>query len=146
MEPLYKGHAGTMKIVLYREVSFIQRLNYTRKYCIGSKQERGVLYSNQSVLYGSTYCIVVENYTWLQYHYRCSKMREALFEFVIVVFLNLQKQNQKCIHCYKNTHIHAHGFLRRVCSIFSQELLHNVISATTYIYAFFITTKYMHSF
>ena len=29
VEPLYKGHAETMKIVLYREVSFIQRLNYT---------------------------------------------------------------------------------------------------------------------
>ena len=25
VEPLYKGHAGTMKIVLYTEVSFTQR-------------------------------------------------------------------------------------------------------------------------
>ena len=32
VEPLYKGHAGTMKSVLYMEVSFIQRLNYMRKY------------------------------------------------------------------------------------------------------------------
>ena len=28
VEPLYKGHAGTIKIVLYIEVSYIQRLNY----------------------------------------------------------------------------------------------------------------------
>ena len=26
VEPLYKGHTGTMKIVLYTEVSFIQKL------------------------------------------------------------------------------------------------------------------------
>ena len=32
VEPLYKGHAGTTKSVLYTEVSFIQRLlNYTQK-------------------------------------------------------------------------------------------------------------------
>ena len=29
VEPLYKRHAGTIKIVLYTEVSFIQRLSYT---------------------------------------------------------------------------------------------------------------------
>ena len=29
VEPLYKGHAVTTKIILYTEVSFIQRLNYT---------------------------------------------------------------------------------------------------------------------
>ena len=32
VEPLYKGHAETMEIVLYTEVSSIQRLNYTCKY------------------------------------------------------------------------------------------------------------------
>ena len=32
-EPLYKGHAGAMKIYCpYTEVSFIQRLNHTQKY------------------------------------------------------------------------------------------------------------------
>ena len=32
MEPLYKGHTRTMKTVLFTELSFIQRLNYTCKY------------------------------------------------------------------------------------------------------------------
>ena len=31
VEPQYKEHTGTMKTVLYMEVSFIQRLNYTHR-------------------------------------------------------------------------------------------------------------------
>ena len=47
MEPLNKGHVGTRSFVLYREVSFIQRLKCTAVIGIGTS--RFVLY--KEVLY-----------------------------------------------------------------------------------------------
>ena len=50
MEPLYKGHAGIMKIVFYREVSFIQRLN--KSISIRSKQ---VSFIERRPLFGGSF-------------------------------------------------------------------------------------------
>ena len=47
MEPLNKGHVGTRNFVLYREVSFIQRLKCTG--IIGIGTSRFVLYKEVSL-------------------------------------------------------------------------------------------------
>ena len=58
VEPLNKGHLGTIEIVLYKEVSFIQRTNNTLKYYHGT--ETSVLYREvsfiQSIFYQRFHC------------------------------------------------------------------------------------------
>ena len=51
VEPLYKGHTGTMKIVLYKEVSLIQRLIIHESISFGSKQ---VSFIQRCSLFGSS--------------------------------------------------------------------------------------------
>ena len=48
VEPLNKGHIGTRSFVLYREVSFIQRLKCTGT--IGIRTSRLVLYREVSFI------------------------------------------------------------------------------------------------
>ena len=59
VEPPNKGHVGTRSFVLYREVSFIQRLKCTG--IIGIRMSRFVLYREVffiwSVLYWRFHCI-----------------------------------------------------------------------------------------
>ena len=56
VEPLHKGHAGTIKIVLHTEVSFIQRLTKVLALDQNKLLYRGVLYSDYITRFHCTHC------------------------------------------------------------------------------------------
>ena len=82
MEPLNKGHIGTRSFVLYREVSFIQRLKCTA--IIGIRTNRFVLYREvffiRSVLYSpESHWSALILYTILSFF--------SLFSLICVLFV-----------------------------------------------------------